>query len=125
MSCLHFLSVIHIMGQTLAPFDDDNLIPVYGFGDVTTTDKRVFPFFPDRYKKKILSHFLKLICLFLSSSPCNGFEEALQRYNEITPYVTLAGPTSFAPIIRETIRIVQQTRSVCELHLFEFFSESE
>jgi hypothetical protein len=79
------------MGQTLAPFDDDNLIPVFGFGDLSTADKKVFPFFPDR--------------------PCNGFQEVLQRYNEITPSVVLAGPTSFAPLIRETIQIVRQTRS--------------
>jgi hypothetical protein len=98
--CLHQLqhnifnpyqSVIHIMGKTLAPFDDDNLIPVFGFGDLSTVDKAVFPFFPDR--------------------PCNGFEEVLQRYNEITPSVVLAGPTSFAPLIRETMKIVQQSRS--------------
>lgn len=77
------------MGETLAPFDDDGLIPAYGFGDATTKDKGVFPFFPDR--------------------PCNGFEEVLTRYLEITPHVKLAGPTSFAPIIRETINIVKET----------------
>lgn len=34
----------------------------------TTRDKAVFPFFPDRF--------------------CNGFEQVLQRYNEITPNVS-------------------------------------
>ena len=34
--------VISIIGRTLQPFDDDNLIPVYGFGDLTTQDKSVF-----------------------------------------------------------------------------------
>lgn len=97
--CLHHLSnvmnpyqqVIHIIGRTLAPFDDDNLIPAYGFGDVSTTDKSVFPFYPDR--------------------ACNGVDEVLKRYTEITPNITLSGPTSFAPLIHETIRIVSQTRS--------------
>ncbi len=31
------------MGQV---FDDDGLIPVFGFGDKQTQDKAVFPFFP-------------------------------------------------------------------------------
>jgi hypothetical protein len=95
--CLHQLTnvmnpyqqVIHIIGNTLAPFDDDNLIPTYGFGDSTTTDKAVFPFFPDR--------------------PCNGFQEVLTRYSEITPNIVLSGPTSFAPLIHEAIRIVKES----------------
>jgi len=99
--CLHHIEpdkvnpyqeVIWIMGQTLAVFDDDNLIPVYGFGDITTKDKTVFPFFQD-------------------GRPANGFEEVLSRYDEITPHVALSGPTSFAPLIREAIKIVQQAKS--------------
>mmetsp|Transcript_28526 Transcript_28526/g.31686 ORF Transcript_28526/g.31686 Transcript_28526/m.31686 type:complete len:180 (+) Transcript_28526:359-898(+) len=76
------------MGQTLEPFDDDKLIPVYGFGDVSSKDRSVFPFFPDRV--------------------CHGFTEVIQRYTEITPNVKLSGPTSFAPLIRETIRVQQE-----------------
>jgi len=87
-----YQQVISIIGQTLSVFDDDNLIPAYGFGDSTTTDKAVFPFFPD-------------------ARPCNGFQEVLTRYTEITPQIVLSGPTSFAPLIYETIRIVQTERS--------------
>jgi len=91
-NCLNpYQTVINILGKTLTSFDDDNQIPVYGFGDITTIDKRVFPFIPDR--------------------PCNGFEEALECYNVIAPSVELSGPTSFAPIIREAIRIVQKQKS--------------
>lgn len=99
--CLHEISphvlnpyqhVISILGRTLEPFDDDKLIPTFGFGDSTTTDKRVFPFFPDRVPYR--------------------FTEVLERYNEITPHLTLSGPTSFAPLIYEAIRIVQETKSV-------------
>jgi len=87
-----YQEVIFILGKTLAVFDDDNLIPVYGFGDITTKDKNVFPIFPDgRY--------------------CQGFEEVLQRYTEITPKVILSGPTSFAPAIREAIKIVTVQKS--------------
>jgi len=91
-NCLNpYQTVINILGKTLASFDDDNQIPVFGFGDITTCDKRVFPFIPDR--------------------PCNGFEEVLECYNVIAPKVELSGPTSFAPIIREAIRIVQKQKS--------------
>jgi len=86
-----YQEVISIVGKTLEVFDDDKLIPVYGFGDVTTQDKSVFPFFPDR--------------------ACYGFQEALSRYNEITPHLNLSGPTSFAPLIKAAINIVQQQKS--------------
>eukprot|EP00727_Mastigamoeba_balamuthi_P014355 m51a1_g9544 hypothetical protein (277) ;mRNA; r:852121-853505 len=97
--CLHAIDpqapnpyqrVIDIVSRTLEPFDDDKLIPVYGFGDVTTTDKSVFPFYPDE-------------------RPCNGVQEVLARYNEIAPHVTMSGPTSFAPLIDKAIEIVQRT----------------
>eukprot|EP01123_Difflugia_compressa_P013750 TRINITY_DN656_c0_g1_i1.p1 TRINITY_DN656_c0_g1~~TRINITY_DN656_c0_g1_i1.p1 ORF type:complete len:297 (-),score=55.21 TRINITY_DN656_c0_g1_i1:127-1017(-) len=99
--CLHYVElnkenpyqeVIAITGQTLSVFDDDNLIPAYGFGDITTKDKSVFPFFPDGKIAK-------------------GFVEVLTRYNEIAPHIALSGPTSFAPLIREAISLVRQTKS--------------
>lgn len=83
--------VITSLGLTLEPFDDDKLIPAYGFGDIVTSDKKVFPFIPNR--------------------PCNRFTEVLEKYNEITPVVILSGPTSFAPLIREAIKIVQEEKS--------------
>jgi len=90
--CLNpYQTVISILGRTLSGFDDDNLIPAYGFGDKTTTDKSVFSFIADR--------------------SCNGFQEVLDRYNAIVPFIELSGPTSFAPIIREAIRVVKNTRS--------------
>lgn len=79
---------ISIIGQTLSPFDEDNLIPCFGFGDATTHDQLVFSFYPDH-------RF------------CRGFEEALTRYREIVPFIQLSGPTSFAPIIDAAIDIVE------------------
>ncbi|KAK2656305.1 hypothetical protein Ddye_009357 [Dipteronia dyeriana] len=79
---------ISIIGRTLSPFDEDNLIPCFGFGDASTHDQYLFSFYPDqRY--------------------CHGFEEALARYREIVPYLKLSGPTSFAPIIDAAIDIVE------------------
>uniref|UniRef100_A0A0E0LDE6 RING-type domain-containing protein n=1 Tax=Oryza punctata TaxID=4537 RepID=A0A0E0LDE6_ORYPU len=83
--CLHdigntpnpYEQAISIIGRTLSAFDEDNLIPCFGFGD--------------------------------ENRPCNGFEEALERYREIVPTLRLAGPTSFAPIIETAIGIVDST----------------
>ncbi|TKY63177.1 E3 ubiquitin-protein ligase RGLG2 [Spatholobus suberectus] len=81
---------ISIIGKTLAAFDDDNLIPCFGFGDASTHDQDVFSFYPDE-------RF------------CNGFEDVLSRYREIVPHLRLAGPTSFAPIIEMAMTIVEQS----------------
>ncbi|XP_021669118.2 E3 ubiquitin-protein ligase RGLG2 isoform X1 [Hevea brasiliensis] len=81
---------ISIIGKTLAAFDEDNLIPCFGFGDASTHDQDVFCFYPDE-------RF------------CNGFEEVLSRYREIVPNLRLAGPTSFAPIIEMASTIVEQS----------------
>ncbi|KAL1188254.1 E3 ubiquitin-protein ligase RGLG5 [Cardamine amara subsp. amara] len=81
---------ISIIGKTLSTFDEDNLIPCYGFGDATTHDQDVFSFYPD-------------------DSFCNGFEQVLMRYREIVPQLHLAGPTSFAPIIERAMTIVEES----------------
>lgn len=81
---------ISIIGKTLSSFDEDNLIPCFGFGDASTHDQEVFSFYPD-------DRF------------CNGFEEVLGRYRELVPHLRLAGPTSFAPIIEMAISIVEQS----------------
>ncbi|KAM5567996.1 E3 ubiquitin-protein ligase RGLG2-like [Rosa sericea] len=81
---------ISIIGKTLSAFDEDNLIPCYGFGDASTHDQDIFSFYPDD-------------CV------CTGFEEVLTRYREIVPTLRLAGPTSFAPIIEMAMTIVEQS----------------
>ncbi|KAK7281975.1 hypothetical protein RIF29_10399 [Crotalaria pallida] len=96
--CLHHISheqnpyeqAISIIGKTLSSFDEDNLIPCFGFGDASTHDQEVFSFFPDE-------RF------------CHGFEEVLARYRELVPQLKLAGPTSFAPVIEMAITIVEQS----------------
>ncbi|XP_020246124.1 E3 ubiquitin-protein ligase RGLG2-like isoform X2 [Asparagus officinalis] len=95
---LHYIGDVHnpyelaisIIGRTLSAFDEDNLIPCFGFGDARTHDQDVFSFFPDE-------------------RPCNGFPEALSRYRELVPQIRLAGPTSFAPIIEMAMTIVEQS----------------
>jgi len=79
---------ISILGRTLSPFDEDNLIPCYGFGDAFTYDVNVFSFYEN-------------------NQPCHGFDQVLKRYKEIVPHLTLAGPTSFAPIVEASMGIVE------------------
>ena len=43
---------------------------------------------------------------------CVGFQDVLTAYNKITPKVQLSGPTNFAPLIKQAISIVKQTKSV-------------
>ncbi|KAG6753158.1 hypothetical protein POTOM_043202 [Populus tomentosa] len=81
---------IYIIGKTLSSFDEDNLIPCFGFGDASTHDQEVFSFYPDE-------RF------------CNGFEEVLRRYRDLVPCLRLAGPTSFAPVIEMAMTIVEQS----------------
>ncbi|KAM7464687.1 hypothetical protein LguiA_032808 [Lonicera macranthoides] len=81
---------ISIIGKTLSAFDEDNLIPCFGFGDASTHDQDVFSFYPD-------------------TSSCNGFEDLLRRYREIAPHIHLSGPTSFAPIIEMAMTIVEES----------------
>ncbi|KAG7984046.1 hypothetical protein I3843_04G137500 [Carya illinoinensis] len=81
---------ISIIGKTLSTFDEDNLIPCFGFGDASTHDQEVFSFYSDE-------------------KFCDGFEEVLSRYRELVPHLRLAGPTSFAPVIEMAITIVEQS----------------
>ncbi|XP_047073673.1 E3 ubiquitin-protein ligase RGLG4-like isoform X1 [Lolium rigidum] len=83
-------TAIGIIGKTLAPFDEDNLIPCFGFGDATTHDYNVFSFHQD-------------------NSPCHGFEEVLACYRNVVPHLRLSGPTSFAPIVEAAVDIVDRT----------------
>ncbi|WVZ24570.1 hypothetical protein V8G54_003114 [Vigna mungo] len=107
---------ISIIGRTLSSFDEDNLIPCFGFGDAYTHDQNVFSFYPDdRY--------------------CHGFEEVLARYREIVPHLKLAviriltvislciGPTSFAPVIDAAVDIVE--RSNGQYHVLVIIADGQ
>ncbi|KAI9989374.1 hypothetical protein PInf_019653 [Phytophthora infestans] len=82
--------VIETIGRTLRDFDEDNIIPVYGFGDELTCDRAVFTF---------------------AEHGQAGFplENIRSRYREVVRNVVMAGPTSFAPIINEAVNIVNRT----------------
>lgn len=83
-----YQTVLGSLGRTLSDMDEDDDIPAYGFGDLTTKDHSVFPFKPD-------------------GEPCQGLKEVLDRYKHHAATVRMSGPTSFAPAIREALRIIQ------------------
>jgi E3 ubiquitin-protein ligase RGLG len=85
-----FQLVISVIGRVLEAFDDDNIIPAFGFGDIETKGDACFSFTMNR--------------------GCRGFDEVLQRYNEITPGLKLSGPTNFAPVIKEAIATVKRDK---------------
>ncbi|XP_027342537.1 E3 ubiquitin-protein ligase RGLG4 [Abrus precatorius] len=95
---------ISIIGKTMAPFDDDNLIPCFGFGDATTHDQEVFSFHSDH-------------------SPCHGFEEVLACYQKIVPNLKLSGPTSYAPVIEAAIDIVEKNRG--QFHVLVIIADGQ
>ncbi|XP_031407681.1 E3 ubiquitin-protein ligase RGLG4 isoform X2 [Punica granatum] len=97
-------SAISVIGKTLAPFDEDNLIPCFGFGDATTHDQEVFSFHSDH-------------------SPCHGFEEVLTCYRRIVPNLRLAGPTSYGPVVEAAVDIVE--RSGGQFHVLVIIADGQ
>uniref|UniRef100_A0A9I9DK92 RING-type domain-containing protein n=1 Tax=Cucumis melo TaxID=3656 RepID=A0A9I9DK92_CUCME len=85
-----YQKALSIIGKTLAPFDEDGLIPCFGFGDATTHDQMVFSFHND-------------------NSPCHGFEEVLDCYKNIIPNAQLSGPTSYGPVVEAAMDIVEKS----------------
>ncbi|MFS7912373.1 putative copine [Helianthus anomalus] len=113
--------VISIIVKTLAAFDEDNLIPCYGFGDgmvlygsnlffisiltYIRVRKNLFNF----YLIAASTHDQDVFSFYLEERCYNGFEEVLSRYRELLPHIKLAGPTSFAPVIEKAMTIVEES----------------
>jgi E3 ubiquitin-protein ligase RGLG len=84
-----YVLTIRMLADELARFDADGSIPVYGFGDKTSADKSVFPF-------------------HTRPEGCAGFDDVLRTYAARIPTISLAGPTSFGPIIRKAVEHVKR-----------------
>lgn len=110
--CLHDLDpkkanpyqqVLKVVATTLADFDDDGLIPAYGFGDLRSKSKRIFSFNED-------------------DTPCEGLGDVLKRYERIVATTNLSGPTNFAPIIRQATELVRRTQ---EYHILLLIADGQ
>lgn len=93
-----YQQVLNIMCKALEPFDNDQLIPAYGFGDINTMDRSVFPL-------NTINNGYGFV-----EQPCFKLDGVLERYNNLAPYIVMSGPTSFAPIIRKAIELVKITK---------------
>lgn len=85
-----YQEVLATISSHLAEFDTDQLFPVYGFGDTVTGSGHVFSFQP-------------------YDQPCEGLGSVLARYEAIAKCVCMSGPTSFAPLVKQAIKIVRET----------------
>jgi E3 ubiquitin-protein ligase RGLG len=85
-----YKSAISILCQTLASFDDDNLIPTFGFGDLSSKDHSLISFDPQ-------------------GRPIQTLENVLVAYDSIISSLFLSGPTSFAPAVYKAIEIVRNS----------------
>jgi E3 ubiquitin-protein ligase RGLG len=85
-----YKSVMSILCKTLAPFDDDNLIPTYGFGDLSSKDHSLVSFDP-------------------KGKPIHKLDNVLLAYDSLIGSINLSGPTSFAPAVYKAIETVRKT----------------
>ena len=83
-----YKSVMSILCKTLAAFDEDEQIPMYGFGNFDTKNHSVASF--DALER-----------------PMHTLEAVLRAYDSQIAGVRLSGPTSFAPAVRKGIEIVR------------------
>jgi hypothetical protein len=118
---------ISILGKSLEEFDDDKLVPLYGFGDRITKEKYVFPY--DQYDRaRDLEKTPELVKDLVCHPRC-GIDAVLKLYGEVhgrpcdckagpfskgeilhvetCPRIKLQGGTSFAPAIRKAIELVK------------------
>lgn len=94
---------LKVIAQALWDFDDDHLIPGYGFGDHTTTNRNVFSFNEN-------------------DLPCKGLTGCVTQYRKIAETVKLSGPTSFGPLIRQAVHQVRETN---EYHILLIVADGQ
>lgn len=103
--CLHHVSalstpnpyqcILLAIGTSLAPMMTSHPIAAYGFGDQTTKDFSVFSLRQDSNG---------------NDAVCDDVQQVLACYKHAATSVILSGPTSFVPIIRKCIELVQETK---------------
>ena len=84
-----YMRVLNVLEPIIPKFDDDNIYPAFRFGCQDTRDISVLP----------------LLAPFCTDPHFKGFDALRSAYQQAVQTVKLAGPTTFAPIIRKTIEI--------------------
>ena len=91
---------ISVMGKTLSPFDEDNLIPCFGFGDGMSIPLKLniwrsfyyFLILPlDLFSVIEITHDQEVFSFHSDHSPCHGLEATLSCYRKIARNAKLAG----------------------------------
>jgi E3 ubiquitin-protein ligase RGLG len=108
--CLHALSdreknpyeyALELIWNSISDFDDNGRIMMYSFGDTATRH-----------------HSVKQI----GGAPCHGLDQAIAEYRKAAIRLKMSGPTSFAPLIREAIRVVQKSN---QFHILLIIGDGE
>lgn len=85
-----YQKVLHILGSTLSFMSSDRHIYVYGFGDKANGGAGVFPLADDG-------------TLF------SDYQQVIDAYTSAAQSVELGGPTNFAPMVRQAVRLCGET----------------
>eukprot|EP00475_Leptophrys_vorax_P017199 TRINITY_DN2381_c0_g1_i1.p1 TRINITY_DN2381_c0_g1~~TRINITY_DN2381_c0_g1_i1.p1 ORF type:complete len:641 (+),score=164.36 TRINITY_DN2381_c0_g1_i1:213-2135(+) len=102
-SSLHYLrgsspnqyqTAIEVIGNIVAPYDSDNLIPVFGFGGQINSNT---------------SHCFALN--FQDNPEVKGVQGILAAYNNSFSKVSLSGPTNFASIIKHASHLAKSPQT--------------
>lgn len=94
-----YLQALHLLAEACQEMQADRKLYAYGFGDAQSGADYIFSF-------------------HRNDGPLTGFDELIHRYTEIAKAITLGGPTSFAPLIRQAIKRVRETRDYHILFIF-------
>ena len=82
---------LEAVGTILANYDSDQQYPFYGFGAIPPGQKEVSHCFPISGDQQI-----------------KGIDNVLAAYRALAPKVQMAGPTFFAPVLRQAIQHVEK-----------------
>lgn len=85
--------VTSLMRFLVKEFDEDQEIPCYIFGSQSTTDKTVAP-----------------LSQGASTPYITGMDNVIKAYRDNALKIVQSGPTTMAPMIREAIKLCQQTK---------------
>jgi E3 ubiquitin-protein ligase RGLG len=82
-----YKTAIEAVGRSLMPFDPEENVPTFGFGD-------------------FVSQASGLVSFDHSGSPLQGIDSVVTAYDQVVRKAHLSGPTNWAPAIRKAIQLV-------------------